>query len=140
MMLASLRVCHVSATTLDWYAAYVAEIDARASDHALAYVANDCVIQVNDALPIYGKVAFARSLAEYFETFSRIEHELVNIYGADQNFCVELLCHYTPAGAANGVTIPAAALYDRNSDGLISSIRLYVSGGGMFEAFTGAAA
>lgn len=134
------RVSQISQATADWYARVVSAVDSRDLDAFLAHITDDCTIQVNDALPVYGKAAYQDAMVRYYGAFDKTEHEILNLYGDDEHVVAELLCHYTPQGASKPVTMPAVAIYDRNGDGLLTSIRLYVGGGVMFEAFTGAVA
>jgi hypothetical protein len=137
MILSSLRASQLSPVGLDWYTRFLGEVDGRDADQVLAGFHDACVIQVNDRLPAYSKAAIASGLSLYYQMFEKVEHEVLGIYGSDQTFVAELLCHYTPVNNGS-VTMPAAVVYERDADGLIVSMRLYVSAGSMFEAFTGA--
>ncbi len=140
MPLRSLRLNQLSDATLEWYGRLATASNTRDLETFLSFVCEDCVFQVNDALPIYGKTAFRKAMVHYHETFEKTQHEILNLYGADHHLVAEMLCHYSTNGEDKTVTMPAAAIYDRDENGQLASIRLYVGAGTMFEAFTGAAA
>lgn len=136
MPLASVRTSQLPATALDWYGRYLAAVGERDLEGVLSFIDDDCIVQVNDQLPHYGKAAITRAVELYYETFACVRHEVLNLFGFEQQFSVELLCHYECTQGGARVTIPAAIMYDRGANGLFTSMRLYVSAGGMFQAFT----
>jgi hypothetical protein len=138
MIISSNCVSQLSDHGFDWYTRFLGEVDGRAADQVLAAIHDACVIQVNDRLPAYSKAAIARGLELYYEAFEKVEHEVLNIYGSDRAFAAELLMHYAPPNGER-ITMPAAVMYERDADGLIVSMRLYVSAGSMFEVFTATA-
>jgi hypothetical protein len=138
MILNSLRINQVSPAGVDWLARYLCEIEARELDHAINFFHDAAVTQVNDGLPLHSKVAVRGLLQRYFEAFSHVEHEVLNVFGADSQFAAEMLCHYTPSTSGQRITMPAMAIYERDRDGLIVSMRIYISATGMFEAFAAA--
>ncbi len=79
MSLISLKTTQLSGAALNWYARFTAEVDARNSDYFLASIHDECVTQVNDRLPTYGRAAIARARDLYYQTFQRVEHETLNI-------------------------------------------------------------
>lgn len=138
MIISSNCASQLSDRGLDWYTRFLGEVDGRAADEVLAAIHDDCIIQVNDRLPAYSKAAIARGLEPYYEAFESVEHEVLNIYGSDRAFSAELLLHYAPPNGER-ITMPAAVIYERDADGLIVSMRLYVSVGSMFEVFASTA-
>jgi len=131
----SLRINQLSSAGLDWLSRYLSEIEARNLDGAVEFYHDSAVTQVNDGLPLHTKVAVHGLLQRYFENFAQVEHELLNAFGVDTQFATEMLCHYTPAASGKRITMPATAIYERDPDGLIVSMRIYMSATGMFEAF-----
>lgn len=123
MILKSLRINQLSPEAMDWYTRYLAAFEARNADELFAFVAKDAVVEVGGRLPYYGQNALRASLDSYFKAFDRIEHELLNIYGADNEFGAEMLSHFTRAGHAEAVTVPSATFYSRDNEGLLTSLR-----------------
>jgi hypothetical protein len=136
MRLDTLQVRQVSDAALDWYADIVTKVEARDLSFA-PVMRDDCIMQVNDRLPLYGKTAIMSSMDRYYETFGALDHDLLNIYGDDRNFVVELLFHFTPRSGDGRVTMPGSAIYDRDDQGRLASVRVYIGAGSMLEAFTG---
>jgi hypothetical protein len=71
-------------------------------------------------------------LAEYWQSFGELEHELLNIYGSDDRFVPEALNHYLTQDGRR-VTLRAVAFTDRDDDGLVSSVRLFSDTGPLFS-------
>lgn len=126
-----LRVNQLSVGAYDWYLSYLDALDAK--DLALygAFLADGCVLQMNNQPPVVGKATVLAALGHYWSTFGSLEHELLNIYGSDSAFMLEALNHYTRADG-KPVTLRAVALTDRDAAGLVSSIRLYTDSQPLF--------
>jgi hypothetical protein len=60
---------------------------------------------------------------------------VLNIYGNDDRFCVEMLCHYARKDDSS-VTLPAAVFMDRDANGLITWARSYIDATSVRDAFT----
>lgn len=58
------------------------------------------------------------------ENIQESYHELLNIYGTDSSFVLEALNHFV-LNNGKKTTVRAVAFTDRNSKGLVNSIRLY---------------
>jgi hypothetical protein len=70
------------------------------------------------------KEAMVTALGEYWKSYAGLQHELLNIYGTGSAFMLEALNHYTRHDG-KAVNLRAVALTDRNSDGLVTSVRVY---------------
>lgn len=88
-------------------------------------------MQMNNDVPVRGKITILESLAGNWAAFGTIEHDLLNIYGDDRRFVLEALNHYR-RNDGRAVTLRAVAFTDRNDDGLASSGRLYTDSGPLF--------
>ena len=121
-----LRINQLSPKTYEWYLTYLQAIDTKDVETYGTFLADNCAMQFNINPRIEGKVAILQNLTEYWKTFSRVTHDLLNIYGNDSSFVLEALNHYELNDEmASIVTIPAVAITDRNDFGLITSVRLY---------------
>lgn len=127
MILKSLRINQLSPEAMDWYTRYLAAFEAMDADAFFAFLAEDAVVQVNDRLPYYGHAGARASLERYFRAFDRVVHEPLNIYGADNEFGVEMLTHFTPTGRAAPIVVPSTSFYTRGAAGLLISIRHQVA-------------
>ena len=128
----SLRVNQLSAGAFSWYKAYLEVLDRKDVEAYGEFLADDVVMQTNNADPVEGKEAVLEGLAAYWQTFGDLEHEPLNIYGKDDAFMLEALNHYTRKDG-QPVTLRAVALTDRNDKGLVESIRLYSDTSPLFE-------
>jgi ketosteroid isomerase-like protein len=119
-----LRVNQLSAGAYDWYQHYLHVLDAKDIDKYAEFLADECVLQMNNADPMRGKEAIVQGLAAYWQSFGSLEHHLLNIYGSDSNFVLEALNHYERLDGRQ-VTLRAVAFTDRNEQGLVVSVRIY---------------
>lgn len=132
MILTSVRINQLSPAGVEWYQRYLAVFDNADADGFADCLTEDCVIQMNDDLPLYGLSAIRPAMIAYMTRFTSIEHEPLNIYGQDHHFAAELLCHYV-SHTGKRTTIPASSFVDRREDGLVSSIRFYVNASAAFS-------
>lgn len=139
-MILNLRINQISPASVDWLSRYLSEVETRNLESATAFFGDDAIVQINDGMPLQSAIALRGLFQRYFANFSHVEHEVLNAYGADQHFVAEMLCHYTPAASGKRISMPATAIYERNPEGLIASMRIYIGFLGMFEAFDAAAA
>lgn len=119
-----LRVNQLSEAGFDWYRSYLEAMDALDIDRLADFLAEDCVMQMNNDPPVEGKATIVAGLTGYWQSFASIEHDLLNIYGDDRRFALEALNHYRRHDG-KPVTLRAVAFTDRGANGLASSIRLY---------------
>lgn len=131
----SLRTNQLSPEAFAWYQGYLAAMDSADLPRIVAYFAPDCAFQINNHLPMHGHEAISAAIERYWGAIGGMEHDLLNIYGDDAHFCVEMLCHYTRKDGSI-VTLPAAVFIDRNPEGHIVWARSYVDATPVHDAFT----
>ena len=73
----------------------------------------------NNMPPVQGKAAILAGLSQFWQSFSKLTHDLLNIYGNDDAFALEALNHYVRLDGET-VTVRAVALTDRNATGLVT--------------------
>lgn len=127
----SLRKNALSPEAYDWYLDYLAALDAKDIDRYGEFISDSVELQQNSEEPVSGKAGVLEGLAAYWQTFGSLEHELLNIYGSDDAFCLEALNHYTTAGG-EPVTLRAVAFTDRDAHGSVTSVRFYTDTGPLF--------
>ena len=120
----NLRVNQLSPEAYAWYRNYLAALDAKNVERYGSFLADDCALVMNNAEPVQGKDAVLNGLAGYWQSFRRLEHDLLNIYGTDQAFMLEALNHYARLDG-RAVTLRAVALTNRDEAGKVTSVRLY---------------
>jgi hypothetical protein len=124
MTLNALRISQLSEAGHDWYARYLFALDSGDAELFRPFLHGDCVMQINNDLPLYGANVILGAIKRNWVTFERVMHEPVNIYGTDRHFAVEMLWHFTRRDGRR-VTIPATSFVDRGDDGAAHSIRLH---------------
>lgn len=135
MKIDSLRTNQLSSEAFAWYQRYLVAMNSADLNGVIAHLAPDCAFQINNHMPMHGHEAIGAAFARYWDAIGGIEHDLLNIYGDDHRFCVEMLCHYTRKDGSV-VTLPAAVFIDRNAEGQISLARSYVDATPVHDAFT----
>jgi hypothetical protein len=133
MKLAELDVNQLSSDGLDWYVRYLAAWEAKNAEGHASFLAEDCVVQLGNNVPIYTKAAIMPVAKRIWARYHSLEHEILNLYGLDRRFAVELLWRFVRLDG-QGVIIPAMAAFERNADGLAQSIRVYSNVAPAFEA------
>lgn len=123
-MQASLRTNQLTATAFDWFRTYLDAVETCDVENYRPFITADSTFQSNNDLPVYGQLAVCKAYERYLRGFRAIRHELLNIYGADDQFMAEMLWHYTRHDGSP-FTISAAAFIDRDAAGLITSIRVF---------------
>lgn len=109
---------------LRWYADFLAAASDPNWRRQLPFFADDALLQANNRVPAHGQAAIAAELDRYWRGFSGIRHEPVTIFGYDNHFAVEMLCHYTLEGGKI-FTLPAAGFLSRNAEGRITALRVF---------------
>lgn len=118
-----LRINQLSPPVYDWYLSYLQAIDTKNVETYGSFLADECVMQFNND-SYEGKTAILQNIANYWNTFDSVTHDLLNIYGSDRSFVLEALNHYQRNNNKT-VTVTAVAITDRNERGLVTSSRLY---------------
>ena len=125
MVLKAVRINQLSDEASDWYARYLTALDSGFPEAFRSYIDEDCVMQINNDLPLYGADVILHVLKRNWVVFERVEHEPLNIYGSDGSFAVEMLCHFTRRDDAR-VTVPGCVFVDRGDDGRALSLRMFL--------------
>lgn len=119
-----LRINQLSPTTYTWYLQYLEVIDTKDISTYAMFLAENCVMNTNNFPPVSGKEPIIQALTQYWQSFTSVEHDLLNIYGTDSSFMLEALNHYVLLDGKQ-VTLRAVALTDRDESGLVNSVRLH---------------
>lgn len=120
----SLRINQLSPEAYEWYLAYLEAIDTKNLAAYGALLADSCTMITNNGPAVVGKEAILHALAQYWQSFGSLEHDLLNIYGSDAAFMLEALNHYVRHDGV-AVMLRAVALTDRDASGLAMAVRLY---------------
>lgn len=124
MIVSNLRINQLSEVGYAEYRQYLEALDAKDMERYSQFLAPDVSISFGNAPAVQGKDAVVEMLGGYWQDFQSIEHDLLNIYGNDHSYVLEAFNHYVRHDGRK-TTIRAVAFTDKNTDGLVSSIRVY---------------
>lgn len=124
MRTTNLRTNQLSPAAYEWYLSYLDALDRKDIEAYGGFLADDVELLMNNQEPVQGLERVKQGLAMYWQTFGGLEHDLLNIYGTDSNFCLEALNHYRTLGG-DAVTLRAVAFTDRDEEGRVTAVRLY---------------
>ncbi len=127
----TLEINQISEAAYAWYLGYLQAIDDKDVEKYGTYLAENCRMTQNNQESVRGKEAVLKGLAQYWQTFHSLEHELLNIYGSDTAFALEALNHYERKDGGR-VTARAVALTSRNEAGLVEHFRFYTDVSSVF--------
>ena len=117
-----------------WHTRFNDALASRDLDRYLAFLHDDCSLQINNAMPIYSKRASQAAYRAHLTSFRTMTYELMNIVGDDRRSSCEVLytfgCH---DGSAE--VIQCSYLVDLDETGLIRSARVYGNGSRVFKPF-----
>jgi SnoaL-like domain len=131
----SLRINQLSEQTFGWYLDYLTVLDAKDVESYVQLLSHDVELVIGNADPVVGREAVRAMLANYWQSFAEIEHDLRNVLGDDTNFVLEADNHYVTLDGRR-VTVRAVAFTDRGPDGLVRSVRLHGDTTELFNAQT----
>lgn len=128
----NLKINQLSAECYEWYLSYLDALDARDIERYEPFLSEECVLIMNNAVPLKGKKAVLNGLSNYWQFFSDLEHDLLNIYGTDSSFMLEAMNHYQRLDG-KAFSLRTIALTDRNSSGNVTSVRLHTDNSLLFD-------
>jgi ketosteroid isomerase-like protein len=125
MTTSTLQTNQLSAEAFEWYAAYLHAQDRLDVPAYGAFLADDCVLQFANNPVLTGKEAILATLAPFWGSLERNEHTLLNLFGTDRKFALEALNSFTRKDG-RVVTVPAMAVTERNENGLVCAVRVFM--------------
>jgi len=121
----NLKLNQLSASAYEKYLDYLTAMDNKDVEGYGKFLADDVEMHFNNNPFGQGKDVILQGLGNYWQSFSTIEHDLVNIYGTDDHYVLEALNHYQRHDGKK-VTVKAVAFTDLNDEGKVKSVRLYM--------------
>jgi ketosteroid isomerase-like protein len=120
-----LKVNQLSPSAYEWYLTYLNAMDKLDIDAYATFLAEDCEMQFGNNPLVKGKHKIVESLTAFWATIDSDEHNLQNIYGDDRNFVLEAFNTFKRKDNTS-VTVPAVAITEKNEEGLVTSVRLFM--------------
>lgn len=124
MITTNLRINQLSGPVYRKYLDYLQAMDNRDVAAYGKFLSENVRVQFNNEPALEGKQNALQKLGPYWQSFKSIEHDLLNIYGTDQNYVLEALNHYQRHDDKR-VTVRAVAFTDLNEQGQVVSVRIY---------------
>ena len=121
----NLKVNQLSAGAFRNYLSYLEALDNKDVEAYGIFLSDDVEMWFNNEHFGSGKEIILKGLAEYWQSFASIEHDLTNIYGSDKNYVLEALNYYKRHDGKDA-TVKAVAFTDLNQKGKVESVRLYM--------------
>jgi hypothetical protein len=126
-----------SPALLAWHARFADVLCARDADAYLAFLAPECTIAINNALPTYSKIAIESVYQAYLALFKRLTIEVLNVHGDEHSLSVEALLNYTLNDGALEV-VQCGYFITRDETGLITAVRVYGNTSRVLKPFASA--
>jgi hypothetical protein len=123
-----------SPALLAWHGRFVEALCARDADIYLAFLAPECTITINNALPTYAKPAIERVYEAYLSLFRTLSVDLLTIHGDEKSLSVEALLNYVLSDGSTEV-VQCAWFLSRDDAGLITAVRVYGNAARVFRPF-----
>lgn len=120
-----LKINQLSPKAYEWYLAYLNAMDKLDMNAYAEYLAEDCELQFGNNPIVKGKNKVVEALQSFWATIDGDEHNLLSIFGNDNSFVLEALNTFKLKDGRT-VTVPAVAITEKNFDGLVTSVRLFM--------------
>ncbi len=119
---------------LAWHESFAKALEARDTAGYLAFFQDDCVLQINNAIPIYSKRVIGAAHDAYLPMFRSLRVEILALLGDDRRSCCEAMLNYVCNDGSSEV-VQCTYLIDRDEAGLIASVRVYGNASRVFKPF-----
>jgi ketosteroid isomerase-like protein len=110
-----------------WIDDYYADVDAMRLEAFVERHSDDAVVVFGNNAPAVGKEAIRAAIGGFWSMIGGLRHERRNLWFVNDGATavLEVVTHYTTKGGA-GVPVPCVSLLDRNADGKVTSLRVYI--------------
>ena len=113
---------------------YYADVDAMRREAFVERHSDDATVVFGNNPPAVGKKAIRAAIGGFWSMIGGLRHERRNLWFINDGdtAVLEAVTHYTTKGGAK-VPVPCVSLLDRNADGKVSSLRVYIDLAPLFE-------
>jgi ketosteroid isomerase-like protein len=117
-----------------WIDDYYADVDAMRLEPFVERHSDDAAVVFGNNPPAVGKEAIRAAIGGFWSMIGGMRHERRNLWFVNDGATavLEVVTHYTTKGGAN-VPVPCVSLLDRNADGKVTSLRVYIDLAPLFE-------
>lgn len=118
-----------------WHLDFADAIASRDAGRYIAFMHDDCSVQINNNMPVYSKRAIERAFNEYVKNFRSLTYDLMNAFGTDRCSVTEALFNYVCHDGSVEV-VQHAYICERDENGLLTSVRVYGDTHRILKPFT----
>jgi ketosteroid isomerase-like protein len=117
-----------------WIDDYYADVDAMRLEPFVERHSDDASVVFGNNPPAVGKEAIRAAIGGFWSMIGGLRHERRNLWFVNDGATavLEVVTHYTTKGGA-AVPVPCVSLLDRNGDGRVTSLRVYIDLAPLFE-------
>ena len=117
-----------------WIDDYYADVDAMRLEPFVERHSDDASVVFGNNPPAVGKEAIGAAIGGFWSMIGGLRHERRNLWFVNDGdtAVLEVVTHYTTKGGAK-VPVPCVSLLDRNADGKVTSLRVYIDLAPLFE-------
>lgn len=90
-----------------------------------SFFADDSSLRFGNGPLVEGGDAIVKSINSFFTSIHSLEHQFLTIIGTDDYFVAEAQVTYQRVNGGS-LSVPAATLIERNKEGLVQSMRIFV--------------
>lgn len=120
-----LKIVTISDTALEWFKTKYTAADSFDAEGYRKFLAEDCQLQFGNNPLVGCNNEIIGGLKSFWETINGMNHSFINIIGTDNYFVAEAIIGYTRKDN-KVVKIPAATIIERNAEGLVTSMRIFI--------------
>lgn len=127
----------ISAEGRAWHIAFADAVASKGAALYASFMHETCSVQINNAMPVYSKLAIGAAYAEYIKAFRSLTYELLNVFGNEQQSVAEALftCNFHNGGVE---VVQHGYVLERNAAGLLPSARIYGDNSRILKPFMAA--
>jgi ketosteroid isomerase-like protein len=117
-----------------WIDDYYDDVDAMRLEPFVERHSDDAAVVFGNNPPAVGKEAIRAAIGGFWSMIAGLRHERRNLWFVNDGATavLEVVTHYTTKGGA-AVPVPCVSLLDRNADGKVTSLRVYIDLAPLFE-------
>ena len=111
----------------NWIDDYYADVDAMRLEPYVERHSDDAVVIFGNNPPAVGKEAIRAAIGGFWAMIGGLTHERRNLWFVNDGdtALLEAVTHYRTQGGGH-VPVPVVSLLDKNADGLVTSLRVYI--------------
>lgn len=117
-----------------WHVAFCEALVSRDIERYASFLSDDCILQINNAMPVYSKRAIKASYEIYLQGFRSITYEHLAVIGTMQQSAAETLFTYSCNDGSTEL-VQCTYVTDFNAARLVTAIRVYGDDRRVFKPF-----